>query len=248
MNHENIYNLLDAYADGELDLLSTVEVDQHLNDCADCRARDRRTRSLRAALQKSGVTYRAPSALKRKLRATLRRETRERRGGSPFWLIFGASAIAALLMVAFALSWSGRASGNAIAQEVVSSHVRSLLATHLVDVASSNQHTVKPWFDGKVDYAPEVKDLASAGFPLVGGRLDYVADRAVVALVYRRQQHPINLFIWPAATERNLKPASLSFRGYNLVHWSARGMDYWAVSDLNAAELGAFAQSLSAEL
>lgn len=246
MNHENISNLLDAYADGELDLVSTIEIDQHLSDCADCRARDQRTRSLRAALQMSGAAYRAPAALKRKLRATLRRETRETRGVSPLWLIFGASAITAILIVSFAIGWSGRASGNAIAQQVVAGHVRSLLATHLVDVASSNQHTVKPWFDGKVDYAPEVKDLAASGFPLVGGRLDYVGDRAVVALVYRRQQHPINLFIWPAGRGRDLKHSSASLRGYNLVHWTAREMEYWAVSDLNPVELRAFAEKVSA--
>src|SRR5450432_1247774 len=232
MNHENVSQLLDAYADGELDIVNTVEIELHLRGCAACRGRDAQTRTLRAALQQSGAAYRAPASLRKKLRRALREEARETRGISPLWLIFGGCAVAALLLLTFAFGWSGRSSTNALAQQIVAGHVRSLLATHLVDVASSNQHTVKPWFDGKVDYAPEVKDLALAGFPLIGGRLDYVDGRAVVALVYRRQQHPINLFIWPANRARGLKPSSDSLRGYNLVHWTAQEMEYWAVSDL----------------
>ena len=130
---------------------------------------------------------------------------------------------------------------NTLTDELVSNHIRSLLATHLVDVVSSDQHTVKPWFDGKIDFAPEVRDLSAAGFPLEGGRLDYLHGRTVVALVYRRNKHPINLFIEPAATRDHTAPATVTRRGYNLLHWTQDGMDYWAVSDLNTAELREFA-------
>ena len=144
-------------------------------------------------------------------------------------------------LLAFAVFQTTRASRKAIADEVVANHVRSLLAAHLVDVASSNQHTVKPWFDGKVDFAPEVRDLAANGFPLVGGRLDYLNGKTVAALVYERNKHPINLFVVPASTNRSSQPSALTRRGYNLIHWTRGEMDYWAVSDLNAEELHQFA-------
>jgi anti-sigma factor RsiW len=150
----------------------------------------------------------------------------------------------ALLFIGFVL-WQGlRSNGNHLADEVIGNHVRSLLATHLVDVASSDQHTVKPWFNGKIDFAPDVHDFAAAGFPLVGGRLDYLNGKTVVALVYRRNQHPINLFIAPAPGKVDTTPDILSRRGYNLIHWTRQEMEYWAVSDLNAEELHQFAGHL----
>ena len=173
------------------------------------------------------------------MRAALRREAKPARLN--LWLLFATGAACALLLLVFAISQTTRASRNAIADEVVANHIRSLLAAHLVDVASSNQHTVKPWFDGKVDFAPEVRDLAANGFPLVGGRLDYFNGKTVVALVYERNKHPINLFIVPASTNRPSEPSALTRRGYNLIHWTRGEMDYWAVSDLNAEELHQFA-------
>ena len=120
--------------------------------------------------------------------------------------------------------------------------MRSLLAAHLVDVVSSDQHTVKPWFDGKIDFAPMVRDLSANGFPLVGGRLDYLDSKTIVALVYQRNKHPINLFITPAPTNRNSSPTAITRRGYNVLSWTNNGMNYWAVSDLNEAELRQFAE------
>jgi anti-sigma factor RsiW len=128
----------------------------------------------------------------------------------------------------------------------VANHVRSLLASHLVDVPSSDQHTVKPWFDGKVDFAPPVHDFGADGFPLVGGRLDYLDGKTVVALVYRRHQHPINLLISPTPGRANTSPQAMTRRGYNLIHWTQDEMSYWAVSDLNAAELDQFAAHVTA--
>jgi len=125
--------------------------------------------------------------------------------------------------------------------EIVSGHVRSLMADHLTDVASSDKHTVKPWFDGKLDFSPAVVDLADHGFPLVGGRLDYLGSRSVAALVYARQKHFINLFVWPSTREGDLGEPKSSRHGFHLIHWNAAEMSYWAVSDLNPAELEEFA-------
>jgi anti-sigma factor RsiW len=130
-----------------------------------------------------------------------------------------------------------------VSEQVVSSHIRSLMANHLADVPSTDQHTVKPWFNGKLDFAPVVKDLSPEGFPLVGGRLDYLNDRPVAALVYRRRQHPINLFVWPS-TNSDTDLGTTTIKGYNLVHWTHGHVTYWAVSDLNPAELKDFAREL----
>src|SRR5262245_54356452 len=136
---------------------------------------------------------------------------------------------------------------DAIVDQVVANHVRSLLAAQLVDVVSSDQHTVKPWFDGKIDFAPEVRELSANGFPLAGGRLDYLDGKTVAALVYHRNKHPINLFITPTATGRRTLPRATSRRGYNVLAWTNNGMNYWAVSDLNQAELREFSELVRAE-
>jgi anti-sigma factor RsiW len=134
---------------------------------------------------------------------------------------------------------------NLLAQEVVSSHIRSMMLNHLVDVPSSDQHTVKPWFNGKLDFAPDVKDFADQGFPLVGGRLDYIDNRTVAALIYQRRKHAINLFIWPAPEVNNQPAQQLSVNGYNIIHWTRSGTRYWAVSDVNSADLSEFAKLVS---
>ena len=130
---------------------------------------------------------------------------------------------------------------NGLAQEIINSHVRSLIANHLVDVETSDQHVVKPWFNGRTDFSPTVTDFADRGYPLTGGRLDYIDHRPVAVLIYHRRLHPINLYIWPAAGPSLSSSRTFSQQGYHLIHWSDGGMTYWAISDLNANELKDFA-------
>ena len=241
MNHHEVRELLHAYADDELDLVNVREIEQHLRACDECRRIEEQIRALRHALNNDAPAYRAPARLRRNIRAALRREAKATERNFSPWFVFATGAAFALILFVFVFFQTNRASrGNAIVDQVVDNHVRSLLATHLVDVASSDQHTVKPWFDGKVDFAPDVHDFAMSGFPLFGGRLDYLDGKTVVALVYQRNKHPINVFIMPATGSSDSSPALSNRRGYNLFHWTRRGMEYWAISNLNEAELRQF--------
>ena len=245
--HENVCELLHAYVDGELDLANTRETERHLHSCPDCRQTEKAIRELSGALTNDATAYRAPAHLRKNVRAALRREAKSTQQTLSPWLMFATGAAFAAVILGFALLQTTRAARtDAIVSQVVANHVRSLLAAQLVDVVSSDQHTVKPWFDGKIDFAPEVRDLAANGFPLVGGRLDYLDGKTVAALVYHRNKHPINLFITPAPTNRSTSPAAATRRGYNIFSWANNGMNYWAVSDLNQAELREFTELVRA--
>lgn len=168
--------------------------------------------------------------------AAARRPAASRPWRWPAWGYTGAGFACGIIVSAIVLFVVGRPgdAGN-LEAELINSHVRALMVAHLTDVASSDQHTVKPWFQGKLDYSPPVRDLAGQGFPLLGGRLDYLSGRAVAALIYRRHAHLINVFVWPDSGEDGRKLSG--HQGFNVLHWRGGGMQYWAVSDVNAAEL-----------
>jgi len=207
---------------------------------------------VRTALRRSSLAYAAPAVLRVRIQSSLRAsigvEVQERRIKWPSLLIWQWAGIVALLAL-FSLSgwqWTARlrapSDDQRITAEVLSSHVRSLEANHLIDIVSPDQHTVKPWFDAKLDFSPPVKDLASDGFPLAGGRLDYLEGREVAALIYQRREHFINVFVWPNPAEANSTRAMESRQGYNIMSWSRRGFQCWAVSDIAASDLAEFAR------
>ena len=229
---------LDAYVDRELDAASAAAIRDHASGCDECRARLAERESL-GRLLRSAPYYTAPA----RLRANVPRQSGR---AFPARSLLAVAAAAVLIIsaagaVALLRSTSGRAS--TMADEAANAHVRSLMAQHLFDVRSTDQHTVKPWFLGKLDFSPPVTDLASIGFPLTGGRLDYVGGRPVAALVYQRRQHTINVFVAPADGS-SPRTEARSIRGFHVRHWIAGGMSYWAVSDLNDAELTEFTRAL----
>ncbi|HTZ77611.1 MAG TPA: anti-sigma factor [Stellaceae bacterium] len=252
MDHAETRTLLSAYIDGELATDRAADVERHLKDCAECRAFYDAERRMSAVIRNEGERFRAPAHLRARITSAIDRKSRSPlRDLRWLWVGWNPVAIAASLLLAVAMSvtatsaWLGGPHASeeaALTREVVAGQIRSLMADHLTDVASSDQHTVKPWFNGKLDFSPPVVDLTSQGFPLVGGRLDYLDHRQVAALVYRHQQHIINLFIWPEAGDE--APRTAALQGYNLVYFKQGGMEYWAVSDLNPGELRDFVAEL----
>ena len=233
--------LIHGYVDGELDLRAALEVEKHLAGCPPCTQALASHRALTAVLRAAPLEPRAPAHLRARLAESIRRE-QPPLPAAPWWrsvrLVAPGVAVALLLLCVVPRP------PDRLAEDAVASHVRSLLPGHLEDVASTDRHTVKPWFAGKLDYAPPVEDCAPEGFPLEGARLDYLDHRTVAALVYRRRGHLINVFVWPApgAADAQSQPAALS--GYHVARWIQKAMVYWAVSDLNEAELDHFAQLL----
>jgi len=238
-----------AYLDGELDLGRSLEVEQHMHDCEICECIYLSQTTLRSSLKNDSLYYAAPGKLKKRVQSALRKEAKSEVTKRAFgwrWLTIMASL--AFMFLIGVVVWrvvprSVRPSGDELlAQEIASDHVRSLqMPGHLTDVLSSDQHTVKPWFDGKVDFAPPVKDFASQDFRLYGGRLEYLNNRTVATLIYQRRLHYINLYIWPAEQAGSTSEVTTQRQGYNLIHWTESGMNYWTISDLNNVELHQFA-------
>lgn len=249
MNCQETQQIIDAYADGELDAARNLEFERHLQSCPACSKIYDEHRALAEALARHAPRFTAPAALREQIMATLRAETGERRvlpfrqrNRTAIWAI---AAVAVIGLFVAGILLTRRSESDLLTKEIVASHVRSLMANHLADVVSTDRHTVKPWFDGKIDFAPSVVDLASEGFPLVGGRLDYLDEHPVAALVYGRQKHIINLFVWPVTDSKRHRISAeemISRNGYHLLHWAQSGMDYWAVSDVNGDELRKFVQ------
>lgn len=239
-------HLLDGYVDGELDSTSTLEIEQHLQACAECSRAYNNQLALRTAIGAGSLYFTPPANLQKRIQASLRQESKSKTvPGVLSWRWIGiATALAAVLLITLGLVHvlSIPSADDPLTQEVLSSHVRSLMANHLVDVPSSDQHTVKPWFNGKLDFSPLVVDLAKQGFPLIGGRLDYLDNRPVAALVYQRRKHVINLFIWPSTHNADTGTQMVTRQGYHLFSWTKAGMTYWAVSDVETSELQQFVQ------
>jgi anti-sigma factor RsiW len=246
MTSEEAHKLLHAYVDGELDAAKTLELEAHLAGNPAARAACERLREMSAAIRDRADYHAAPPALAARLRASVPAAP-ERAARFPWgqWLKPAAAfAVVALLTWAVAVQTLRPDEDEGIAREVLAGHVRATLANRLFDVASSDQHAVKPWLSARLPFSPPVADLSSHGFELRGGRLDYVGGRAVAALVYQRRQHMIDVFVWPVEAQKTGQ--MLAHDGFNIEHFAKNGMSFWLVSDLNRNELGDFARLLAA--
>src|SRR6266550_1067762 len=269
---EEATKLMDGYLDGELDPITSQKIEQHLQDCRRCEEAYEAHTALADAISRGAPYYKAATELRRRIQSSLREEIAERparnvaRDAKPLFprrqpelrtILFGAPwswlglAAAIIFAAIIALTLMPRLqrpeADQFLATQLIASHVRSLMANHLTDVASSDQHTVKPWLDAKLDFAPSVVDLSQQGFPLIGGRLDYLDNRPVAALVYQRRKHFINLFVWPAAPDATRTPKIIKRQGYQLLHWVDSDFDYWAVSDVNVNDLQTFKEQFAAQ-
>ena len=258
---------MDGYLDGELDPITNQAIEQHLRDCGRCDQAYKTHGSLIRAIGNATPYYKAPAGLRERIQSSLREEMAERPTHSvardvqplfsgrqpqprtiPWETSWNWLALAAAVIFAAIIAWNlvprlqRPGADQFLATQLIASHVRSLMANHLADVASSDQHTVKPWLDAKLDFAPAVVDLSQKGFPLIGGRLDYLDNRPVAALIYQRRKHFINLFVWPAGSDAARSTKTMTRQGYQLSHWIHSDLNYWAVSDINEKELQEFKQ------
>ncbi len=248
MSCDELGDLIHGYLDGELDLSKDLEVEQHLRTCPACSQVCGGYVALRQSLSLGSLYFETPTDLRKHVRAAVRQADRIEAGHwymgwgrHLLWASLGVVSLAFLLVFTFYTSFTEE---NMLASEIVSAHVRSLMPGHLVDIPSSDQHTVKPWFNGKLDFSPPVKDLSTQGFQLLGGRLDYIGDRSAAALIYQRRKHLINLFIQPSGGSDKARERTLQKQGYNLIRWSQSGMMFWAISDVNADDLRQFADEV----
>src|SRR6266513_5862036 len=272
MNCEEAAKLMDGYLDRELDPITSQTIEQHLRECPKCDEAYKIHGSLIHAIGNATPYYKAPAELRERIQSSLRDEIAElpsrdvardtqplfpRRQPRPRailwatswnWLALAAAIIfAAIIALTLVPRWQRPGADQFLATQLIASHVRSLMASHLTDVASTDQHTVKPWLDAKLDFAPPVVDLSGDGFPLIGGRLDYLDKRPVAALVYGRRKHFINVFVWPAALDEPKAPKTITREGYQLLHWADSDFNYWAVSDVNVNDLQLFKQQFETQ-
>lgn len=229
---------LHALLDGELDAVNAAAAETHLKGCANCVAEFDRLVALRGLLQEPALRFEVPAILRARIARSLPDAMPTAPPSRFVWAALGAgTAVAASMLLMVAVPQSGM-QRSGIEQQLVGSHVRSLLANHLVDVVTSDRHVVRPWFNGRIDFSPPTPDLSAQGFPLAGGRLDYIDGRVVPAIVYRRRLHTINLFAWPEGRAQASKSAH--FDGYNIRHWERGGLEFWAISDVPDEDMELF--------
>jgi anti-sigma factor RsiW len=252
---ENSEILLNALIDGELDAGHVRDVEKHVAACSACAEQLTEFREIHDAVSAAGLKMVAPADLRSRIEKALpsARIIALRKFFQPSRrAFFGGFAVGTALSAALAaslvLTVVGTDQQQTIANEVVSAHIRSLQAGHLIDVETSDQHTVKPWFNGKLDVAPPVVDLTAQGFMLLGGRLDYIDGESVASVVYQRRKHIINLFVAQRLGVSHASTSIESIQGYNVRHWSEAGLDFWAVSDIAPDELNEFGQKMVAAL
>ena len=248
MNCDEVRRMLHAYLDGELDLTRQLDVKTHLPGCASCKDASEDITKVCSLVRMNAPAYKGPPELKAKIRAALRKESKPRfRWFSQFSLPL--SYVAAVLVLSFGLAWTWRTfcPGNdqELIAQAIGNHARSLIAVHRVDVSSSDEHTVKPWFIGKLDYSPPVVDLAQAGYPLIGGRIDMLDQRPVAAIVYQHGNQLINLFVWPVSG-RKIDLNVRSDRGYHFCGWNKAGLNYLCISEGSAIALEEFEDEVRA--
>lgn len=263
MDHPQVLELLPAYLDRELGPSEALALEHHLAECASCRAEHDRQQAVIDLIRASNLRRQAPDDLMREIRAALPMPARPQAPkpsrsrpalglrpagrGIAAWLPAGSLAFGVLALAsALTLYLVQPSPDQRLTGELVDSHVRSLQMDHDIDVVSSDRHTVKPWFNGKIDFAPPVIDLAKQGYPLVGGRLDYVNGRTVAVMVYRYRLHPVDLYVWPDDAA-SMPPDDAELKGYRLAHWRAAGMNWWAITDAGKAELDGFVAAWRAE-
>jgi mycothiol system anti-sigma-R factor len=232
--------LVHGYLDGELDAARASEFEKHLQSCSQCVAELEAQDGLRSSIRGAHLYEKAPASLRKKVLKDIKGETSQKAGWffpRLTWAAVAACAVFLLLIFAGWRQFTGGRNETLLAKELVDDHIRSLQPGHLTDVVSSDQHTVKPWFDGKIDFAPPVRDFAAQDFPLVGGRLEVINGHSVAAMVYGRRKHFINVFVWPSHDSADMKSGSV--QGYNWAQWQNGEFEMWAVSDASAADLEA---------
>jgi anti-sigma factor RsiW len=258
MEHDQALELVPGYLDGELSLSEALAFERHMAQCEDCRLELERQRAASLQLRQADLRMAAPVELIARIQAALParkslwQRFRQGLAGSGTrsigWAPMGMSlASIAALVASLSLFLQVPTHEQRLAQDLVDNNIRSLQVDHLLDVVSTDQHTVKPWFGGKLDFAPPVIDLKAQGFPLVGGRVDYLDNQRVAVMVYRDKLHPVSLFVWPGDGQ-DTAPSFQERTGYHIVHWRAGKMNYWAITDAGEADLRSFAQSMAGEL
>ncbi len=249
MDCKEIQQQLERYFDRELPLSDKRALAEHLKRCGECSGLLNGLNAIHVALNKQAV-FSVPAGLKRRVRRQLRDNAAEnnRLGVVLPWMGFSGGVAALVSLITWGmLSFVSPPAGSTVLNEIVSAHIRSLIVDHITDIASADQHTVKPWFKGRLDFAVPVTDLTGHGFPLLGGRMDYVQHRAVAAVIYGRRAHVINVFVWPSDDGAYHAIKAESRRGYHVFRWSDAGLQYWMISDLNEIELEQLAGLLRGE-